>query len=66
MTPEKTDYDQLKLSDNETTLNWVVGDEEIRITAYQGPTTFLSLDFQRNEYYSVGSGETLAIRQYLN
>lgn len=57
MTPEKTDYDQLKLSDNEKTLNWVVGDEEFRITVTQGPTTFLSLGFQRNEYYSVGSGE---------
>ena len=45
MAPEKMDYNQFRISDDGKTLYWVVGDKEIRITAKQGPATFLSLSF---------------------
>ena len=65
--PEKIDYNQFRISDDGKTLYWVVGDKEIRITAKQGSTTFLSLSSLVKEYNrAVGSGGTQAIRQYLN
>ena len=67
MVPEKIDYNQFRLSDDGKTLYWVVGDKEIRITAKQGPATFLSLSSLAKEYnIVVGKGGTQAIGQYLN
>ena len=67
MAPEKTDYNQFRISDDGKTLYWVVGDTEISITAKQDQAKFLSLSSLANEYnIAVGSGGTSAIRQYLN
>ena len=67
MYPEKMEYDQFKITDDGETLYWVVGDKEIRITAKQGPESFLSLGSIASENNkSVGSGGTCAIRQFLN
>ena len=64
MVPDKDDYDQFRLSDDRKTLYWVVGDKEIRITAKQGPATFLSLSSLANEYNKlVGLGGTQGVRQ---
>ena len=64
MVPDKDDYDQFRLSDDGKTLYWVVGDKEIRITAKQGPATFLSLSSLANEYNKlVGLGGTQGVRQ---
>ena len=67
MVPDKLDNNQFKVSDYGKTLYWVVGDKQIRISAKQGSSAFLSLGSLANEYNKViGPGGTLAVRQFLN
>ena len=67
MFPGKMEKDQFKITDDGKTLYWVVGAKVIRITAKQGPESFLSLGSIASEYNkSVGSEGTCAIRQFLN